>query len=799
MRSLLKAIGILIAIIVILFAAVAIIVPIYFHPNDYKDEIAAFVEEKTGRELTIEGDIVLSVFPWLAIELGALELGNAPGFPDGKFARLERMEIGVKILPLLSKRLEMRKVTVHGLELNLAKDKDGRTNWADLAGSQDQDQDQDQEQVKDEPKESAQEEGMFSLAALGVGGLDIRDAALEWRDAQTNQHYQLKGLTIETGEIVPDTAPGMANGGLAIEDPLDVKISFDFQGNTPPIRGHAATETKLTADLAAGAYRLSDWKVTASVTGVPAPNGQITLDLTAGASADLAKQIINLSKLHVTTKLVDPSLPGGKLDLDVTADVSADLAKQTLQARNLRIATGRINASGVIDVSHLMENPAFKGNIELAKFNPRALLAELGQQAPETADPNVLTSASVVAGLQGTTDRIQLQPLTVRLDDITLNGQVKVANFSSPAIGFDLEAAAIDADRYLPPAESQAQGKQPAPATPGAAASGASSQLPFDTLRNLNVDGKARIGKLTLAKLHLSDIALAVKAKGGDVRIAPVKVNLYQGNYAGNIRVDARADKARISLDEKLTGVQVGPLLRDLQGDELVSGQLRFALDVDASGATPEDLKKTLSGKAGFTFQDGMLKGIDVVHMICDAAGQIPGLSGTSAGEGASEGTAFQKLTGDLSIRNGRIGINDTLSLKAPLLRVRGKSGNVDIGTNRFNNTKFVVRPAFTCQGQGGKAFDELSGMDVPVSCNGPLEAGSCRVDVQAIINALANKEIEKVKEKAQEKIKEKVEKAISDKVGQQLGDQLGEQLGDELGKKALENLGGALEGLFGR
>nr|VFJ51790.1 MAG: AsmA protein [Candidatus Kentron sp. FM]VFJ52215.1 MAG: AsmA protein [Candidatus Kentron sp. FM]VFK09341.1 MAG: AsmA protein [Candidatus Kentron sp. FM] len=791
MRSLLKAIGILIAIIVIFFAAVAIIVPIYFHPNDYKDEIAAFVQDKTGRELAIEGDIVLSVFPWLAIELGALELGNAPGFPDGKFARLEKMEIGVKILPLLSKHLEMRKVTVHGLELNLAKDKDGRTNWADLAGSQGE---QEEEQAKDEPEESAQEEGMFPLAALGVGGLDIRDGALEWHDAQTNQHYELKGLTIETGEIVPDTT-----NGLAIEEPLDVKISFDFEGNSPPLRGHAATETKLTADLAAGTYRLSDWKVTTNLTGVPAPNGKVTLEIDTDASADLAKQIIELSKLHVTTKLADPSLPGGKLDLDVTTDVSADLAKQTLHARDLRIATGRITANGAIDVSRLMENPAFKGNIELARFNPRALLAELGQQVPETADPNVLTSASVVAGLQGTADRIQLQPLTVRLDDITLNGQVKVANFSSPAIGFDLEAAAINADRYLPPAEAQAQGKQPAPATPGAAASGASSQLPFDTLRNLNVDGKARIGKLTLAKLHLSDIALAVKAKGGDVRIAPVKVNLYQGNYAGNIRIDARTDKARVSLDEKLTGVQIGSLLRDLQGDDMISGQLRFALDVDATGATPEDLKKTLNGKAGFTFQDGMIKGIDVVHTICDAAGQIPGLSGTSTGEAASEGTKFQKLTGDLSIKNGRVGINNTLSLEAPLLRVRGESGNVDIGTNRFNNTKFIVKPAFTCQGQGGRAFDELSGVDVPISCNGPLEAGSCRVDVQAIINALANKKIEKVKEKAQEKIKEKLEETISEKVGQQLGEQLGEQLGDELGKKALENLGGALEGLFGR
>ncbi len=39
-----------------------------FDPNDYKPQIMALVKEHTGRELTIPGEISVSVFPWLAQE-----------------------------------------------------------------------------------------------------------------------------------------------------------------------------------------------------------------------------------------------------------------------------------------------------------------------------------------------------------------------------------------------------------------------------------------------------------------------------------------------------------------------------------------------------------------------------------------------------------------------------------------------------------------------------------------------------------------------------------------------------------
>ncbi|MCH8337122.1 MAG: AsmA family protein, partial [Proteobacteria bacterium] len=77
MNRLLKTLLIIVAGIVgiVIFASLAL--TLFFDPNDYRDDISAGVKEVTGRDLTIEGDLSLSLFPWLAIEVGRTELGNA--------------------------------------------------------------------------------------------------------------------------------------------------------------------------------------------------------------------------------------------------------------------------------------------------------------------------------------------------------------------------------------------------------------------------------------------------------------------------------------------------------------------------------------------------------------------------------------------------------------------------------------------------------------------------------------------------------------------------------------------------
>ena len=77
-----------ISLALILILVIAVIgFAVVFDPNDYKDDITKLVKEKTGRNLSIPGDISLSLFPWIGIDLGKIEISNAKGFGKQPFAK----------------------------------------------------------------------------------------------------------------------------------------------------------------------------------------------------------------------------------------------------------------------------------------------------------------------------------------------------------------------------------------------------------------------------------------------------------------------------------------------------------------------------------------------------------------------------------------------------------------------------------------------------------------------------------------------------------------------------------------
>ena len=103
------------------FALAAIAISLFFDPNDYRDRIADEVRRETGRELNIEGDLGLSLFPRFGIELGKTTLGNAPGFGSEPFLSFEEARLSVEIMPLIrGEGLKIGAVVLDAFQLNLA-------------------------------------------------------------------------------------------------------------------------------------------------------------------------------------------------------------------------------------------------------------------------------------------------------------------------------------------------------------------------------------------------------------------------------------------------------------------------------------------------------------------------------------------------------------------------------------------------------------------------------------------------------------------------------------------------------
>ena len=687
MTKILKITGLGVAALLGLLLLLAAAILLLVDPNDYRDDITAAVQDATGRELNIEGDLSLSLFPWLGLSLGETRLSNAAGEGVEKdFARVESVDINVKLLPLLQQRIEMKTLHLRGLRVNLSRTADGRSNWDDLLRPSTDD-------ISQPAKSSAGESETKPALALAIGGINIEDAQIVWDDRQAGQRIEVDRFFLRTGPIAPGA-------------PIDIELRTRLAMSEPALHTPIELKGRLTFDLSAQRYRLDG------------------LDVSLNMQSEL--------------------LPVSPLNVRLRGNIDADIAQQRVQLAGLQLQTLGLTANAELNIQEILSIPQAKGQLSLAGFSPRELTKMLAIELPESTDSSVLNKAALNLDFTGSADAMNVSSLDVVLDDSQLTGSLSVENFSQPAVRFDLMLDDMDVDRYLPPAT---ESPSPAPTATTAEA----PQLPLDLLRGLDVKGKLRAGKIKLANARLADIVLGVTAKSGTIQLLPLQADLYKGQYRGHMVLDVREDIPKISADEKISAVQIGPLLKDVLGDDKASGTINLAAKITTLGITPEVISKNLNGTANFELNDGAIKGVNLGQMIREAYAKI---KKKPAPEKTDNQTDFAQMSGSVTIRNGVVD-NQDLQIKSPMLRVTGK-GRVDLPKQRIDyllNASIVE----TDQGQGGKDVSELKALTIPIKVSGTFAEPKFKLDLAPVLKAKAKTELKRQKEKLEKEVDQKL------------------------------------------
>ncbi|MDD5323546.1 MAG: AsmA family protein, partial [Methylococcales bacterium] len=182
MRKSLKIILSVIAAVVLAIVIAVCTLQFFIDPNVFKPEIAAGVKDSTGRDLILEGDLKLSIFPWPGISTGKMALGNAAGFQDQPFATLEESNIKFKLLPLLTKKIEVSRVVLKGLILNLAKNPQGTSNWDDLTALYST------KTISPSVNNSGKQDKPEAPEEFVIGGIAIENSRINWDDQQSGKH-----------------------------------------------------------------------------------------------------------------------------------------------------------------------------------------------------------------------------------------------------------------------------------------------------------------------------------------------------------------------------------------------------------------------------------------------------------------------------------------------------------------------------------------------------------------------------------------------------------------------------------
>ena len=125
-----RRIGLVVAALAVLLplAAVAAFMAL-FDPNMLKVRAADAVRRSTGRELTIAGPVGLTWSLIPTVTLDDVSLSNPPGMSRPAMAHAARVEVRFALLPLLSRQVEVRGITLAGPDVLLERDAAGQPNW----------------------------------------------------------------------------------------------------------------------------------------------------------------------------------------------------------------------------------------------------------------------------------------------------------------------------------------------------------------------------------------------------------------------------------------------------------------------------------------------------------------------------------------------------------------------------------------------------------------------------------------------------------------------------------------------
>jgi len=682
---------VIVALVLLLPVIAAIIATQVIDTDDIKKLAADQVAAQTGRQLTIDGEIGMSIFPWLSLDLGHTSLSNAPGFGTEPMIEVEQISVSLKLLPLLSGNIQLDTIELDGLKADLQIDADGQSNFADLAG---------------EPSVAAQQpattpvqkssSGGMALAIFTLGGIEITNARIHWRDQTTGTDIDVHDLNLESGVIFP---------GQPVDIVLDAVVELIDPALITQLSGSA--ELLISNDF-----------------------NQITL-----------------TPFIVEIAATGESLPNGKLNTSLSTAIAVDLAADTLAIDGLALAALGLELKAGLAVTQLSEAPQVTAELNIAPFNAQKLLKALAMPAIETADEDVLKNIS--AGLKITADENQatLSNLTIQLDQTQINGEARVVNFDNPAINFQLALDSIDLDRYLPPPPPDPV--KPTPTTP-AVPQTASAEEPLNLgeslagLAALTLDGSLTIGKLKISNIRSNDISLKVKANKGRLVLDPISANLYEGKFNGAVKINGSTQPPTVSVTQTLTGVSLAPLSEDAADIDLISGTATIKATLSTQGNQEDELIRNLNGKMGFDIEDGTLKDINIDRSVCLARKGIKVISGKEPSnepcppDGPTKFSAFKATA---TITDGILKSNDLFIEQlrvdpTKFLHIKG-AGKVDLNQQTLDYRVIAARVKKQADGSY-----KTRGNAIPVKISGTLSAPSVTPDLDDVVKEQAQRKL---------------------------------------------------------
>ncbi len=731
-----------IVVALLLFAVLVFVAT--FDANNYKPQIIEQVEKATGRDFSIDGDIELSVFPWVGLQVEDVTLGNATGFKAEQFAAIKQLDVKVNVLPLLKKEVQISTIRLHGLNISLEVAEDKSNNWSGLTQSDAVDDLAKESDIAETKVDTAEEEGSVSpLQSLQVEGFEFVDAVIRYENRSSNTKATVSEINLTTSAI-------------QFDQPVEVQFSARVESNQPAIDTRLKLTTRLSFNKEFTEFNLRDFIFTIVVN---------------------ANEFIKQDE---------------QLEIKSSIDVSMD--EQRLILKQLQIAALGTNTQADVTVSQFLQTPLIQGDIEIQPFNAVEVAKRVGVELPVMAKADALHHVALKTKIKLQGEKLQANDFSLSLDDSTLTGWLHVINISKQQLRYDLAFDQLNINDYLPPVTEEmsetavAAGVESPDGSAGGTATGDEKiELPVEMMRQLDLQGDFRIASLVVKEYSIKQLLMSTKAQKGLIDIKPLSMQVLQGQLGSTIKLNVQKAKPAYAINLDLNQIQVGPLvnpfLDGVMGEKelTMKGAVNLAMAVKATGDSVNQLKQASKGQIVFDMKQTEVKGFDPEFFMRSAIADYVdskgfGLSKTIMGKyKPREVTVFDKIHSTVNLANGKARTNDFL-MDSKRVQVTAK-GHVDIMQDTLDVTSSVKLPRAKTAAE--KIFDE----PVFVRVHGPFAALEYDIDTDRLkksttdvlekeVKAKLEEEKQRLKEKADKELKRAEKKAI-----QKLEDKLKDKL----------------------
>ncbi len=620
------------------------------------------------------GRVRLQILSGLGAGVEKVVVHNPPEFQTPALLSADEVSVKVAFWPLLSKRVEVRRLVLDGVSIAVERDPSGALNIDDF--------------VRAGGRES-HGAAESAAAALLVSRIEVRRGRALFVDRKVSP-----GKTVTT----------------SIED-FNGRIS-DI-GPTTPIR----------FDLAARFLADAGRNLTLQGTFGPLPTNGAAVGL-APLKATFSAKELGLARLGPYVSAFAATDPG-RLTLTGNTE-GAPLGTLTVIGRATLAPAGNAAKIPAADGTYRLTLDWPTGSLGISDTLlsvanlPLAIEGRIGGLRKETlhVDLRVKTPGEVpidsVTGLPGMAGRLP--------EGVKLGGRVRFeSTIRGPSSDLDTQAS-LDAAPFS------------VTTSAGPMLEAATAAATLARRGNAPMGGRITVPDGKLRNVPFQGLSADWTWNEGALTLAP-SASLYGGTLRGRIQSDFAHPEtpSRLSLD--VEGVKAQPLLESSTTlRDVFSGILNGHVEIESRGLSWDAVSKTGKGQGRLSVADADLRTVKLMPEVArslSAIGQVAGFQVPSS----LESTRFSKLETSLSLSGGRVTTPD-LTLEGPDVSAAA-DGSIGLDRTLAYQGRIVLGPSIVKSlGKTGRYVADAQGrIGLPFHASGPIASPRVTIDESIVLD----------------------------------------------------------------